>query len=98
MKTKELVLYEHFQKYGILVEMYASEWVFCLFASIIPISLYADFLDCFLTIGWPFFYSLCLALLKYFKDKILLEEEISGILYHIKFKNTPEKIVGTENN
>ncbi len=71
--------------------MYASDWVFCLFASLIPLNLYSDFFDCFLTFGWPFFYGMCLSLLAYFKDKLLEEDDISGILYHIKFKNTPEK-------
>ena len=73
-----------------MVEMYASDWVICMFANLIPISLYADFLDSFLTNGWTFFYTLCLTLLNHFKEKLLNEDDISGILYHIKFKS-PEK-------
>ena len=34
---------------------------------------------------------MCMSLLQYFKQKLLEEDDISGILYHIKFKNTPEK-------
>ena len=34
---------------------------------------------------------MCLSLLSHFKGKLLLQDDISGILYHIKFKNTPEK-------
>jgi len=66
--------------------MYASDWVICMFASLIPLSLYPDFLDNFLTAGWPFFYSVCLSLLSIFKSKILSEDDISGILFHVKFK------------
>ena len=94
-------LYDHFKENGIFVEMYASDWVFCLFSSIIPLAMYADFLDQFFYEGdqkgnnnneggWLYFYRLCLSLLTYFKTKLLEEEEISGILYHIKFKS-PEK-------
>lgn len=84
-------LFEHFDDHGILVEMYASDWIFCLFASLIPIgSLYSDFLDNFLDKGWPYFYSICMALLDYFKDRLMKEAEIGEILYFIKFKS-PEK-------
>jgi len=68
--------------------MYASDWVICLFASLIPLSLYSDFLDQFLSEGWPYFYSVCLSLLQTFKLKILNEDDISGILFHIKFKQS----------
>jgi len=80
-----------------LVEMYASDWVICLFASVIPLSMYADLLDGFLAHGWPFFYTLCLSLLATFKERVLNEDDISGILSHIKFKhqtthaNSPQK-------
>lgn len=70
--------------------MYASDWVFCLFSSIIPLQLYSTFLDSFLTLGWPYFYSVCLSLLTFFKARLLEEDEISGILYHIKFKSPCE--------
>lgn len=71
--------------------MYASDWVFCLFSNIIPIEIYSEFLDNFLTQGWPYFYGLCLALLRFFKPKILEEEEMSGILNHIKFKSPSKR-------
>ena len=73
-----------------MVEMYASDWVFCLFTNMIPLDLSADFFDLFLKEGWPFFYRFCLSILNIFKEKILEEDEFSGILQHIKFK-TPEK-------
>ena len=67
----------------------------------------SDFYDQFFTQGWPYFYKFCLSMLEVFKDKLLKEDEFSGILQHIKFK-TPEKnpyeyenaeiIVGTSNS
>lgn len=74
----------------ILVEMYASDWVFCLFSNIIPIDLMQDFYNAYFKLGWTYFYRFSLSMLEVFKDKILEEEEFSGILQHIKFK-TPEK-------
>jgi hypothetical protein len=48
METDLPELHKHFLDHGILVEMYASDWVICMFASLIPLSLYPDFLDIFL--------------------------------------------------
>ena len=90
LKKTEKDLYDHFVEHGIMVEMYASDWVICLFSSIIPIEQYPDFLDAFMDHGWPYFYGVCMQLLKFLKAKLLEQDEISGILYHIKFKS-PEK-------
>ena len=73
-----------------MVEMYASDWIFCLFTNILPLELHAQFFQHFFTEGWPFFYRFGLGLLATFKDKLLEEDEFAGILAHIKFK-TPEK-------
>lgn len=70
--------------------MYASDWIFCLFSNIIPLPLMSDFYDCFFNQGWTFFYKFSLSMLGVFKDKLLEEDEFSGILSHIKFK-TPDK-------
>eukprot|EP00347_Sterkiella_histriomuscorum_P021980 403332100 len=83
-------LHTHFDLYSIEVQMYASDWIFCLFSNIIPLPLMADFYDEFFLHGWPYFYKFCLSMLDVFKDKLLKEDEFSGILSHIKFK-TPEK-------
>jgi len=45
-------LFDHLNTHGILVEMYASDWIFCLFSSLIPINLYSEFLDNFLAHDW----------------------------------------------
>ena len=83
-------LFTHFQTHNILVEMYASDWIFCLFSNIVPLNLTSDFYDCFFLQGWSYFYKFSLSMLGVFKDKLLEEDEFAGILSHIKFK-TPEK-------
>jgi len=40
----------------------------------------SDFYDQFFTQGWPYFYKFCLSMLEVFKDKLLKEDEFSGIL------------------
>lgn len=83
-------LYKHFIQHNILVEMYASDWIFCLFSNIIPLPLIGDFYDIFIEKGWVFFYRFSMSMLGVFKDKLLEEDDFSGILSHIKFK-TPDK-------
>lgn len=50
----------------------------------------SDFFDQFFEEGWTFFYKFCLSMLGIFKDKLLEEDDFSGILQHIKFK-TPDR-------
>jgi len=70
--------------------MYASDWIFCLFCNVLPIELVKDFLSGFIEHRWRYFYSFCLSILWVFKDRLLEEDEFSGILSHIKFR-TPER-------
>jgi hypothetical protein len=57
-------VYKHFSTHSILVEMYASDWIFALFSNIIPISEYQHFLDNFFKGGWSFFYKFSLSFLR----------------------------------
>ena len=45
-------LYNHFCTHNILIEMYASDWIFALFSNIIPITEFDLFLDQFFIYGW----------------------------------------------
>ena len=49
------------------MEMYASEWIFGLFSSIIPIEKMVHFYENFFIEGWPFFYKVALGYLKFFE-------------------------------
>lgn len=83
-------LYKHFNDHNIMAEMYATDWILCLFSNIIPLPLIGDFYDLFITQGWVFFYRFSLSMLGAFREKLLEEDDFSGILSHIKFK-TPDK-------
>jgi hypothetical protein len=55
---------EHMSDLGIRFEMYASDWVFALYANIIPSAQMHHFFDHFFKSGWCFFYKLTLTLLR----------------------------------
>lgn len=93
LRQQEPELHGHLQELGVLVEMYASDWVICLFASLVPLHLYADFLDAFFARGWLYFYTVCLCLLRHFKRRLLEQDEIAGVLYHIKFKSLEKRAI-----
>ena len=69
---------------GIRFEMYASDWVFALYANIIPSAQMHHFFDHFFKSGWCFFYKLTLTLLRIMQSKIINTEEIDVILDTIK--------------
>lgn len=64
--------------------MYASEWIFGLFASVIPYEYMGNFLDQFFEHKWVFFYQLILSLLKRFQSEINNEEEFYEFMRQIK--------------
>ena len=57
-------LYRHFSEFGIIVAMFATEWCFTLFGSLVPLDAIGDFLDVFMQDGWMFFYRVVLGILK----------------------------------
>ena len=64
--------------------MYASEWIFGLFASVIPLEEMSHFFDHFFVSRWIFFYQLILCILKFNQRQLLNEEDIYQILSNIK--------------
>ena len=74
----------HLVEHNIRAQMYASEWIFGLFASVIPCEHMNLFLDKFFQHKWVFFYSLILTILKKHEDQILNEEDFYCILHQIK--------------
>jgi len=81
-------LYQHFCEHGILVEMYASDWIFALFSNIIPIGQIHLFLDQFFKQGWTFFYKFSLSFLKCLQDYIIKADDLSDILTIVKLKGS----------
>ena len=76
--------------------IFASEWIFGLFASVIPCEHMGSFFDHFYEQKWLFFYSLVLTLLKRHESEIRSEEDLYNLLRSIKVspqessKNSPD--------
>ena len=68
-------IHSHFLEHNILTEMYAGDWIFCLFMNVIPLDISHQFLDMFFKEGWLFFYKFALSILSVFKHKLLEEDE-----------------------
>ena len=64
--------------------IYAGEWIFGLFASVIPCEHMGAFLDHFFEQKWIFFYKLVLTLLKRHESEIYNEEDMYNLLRSIK--------------
>jgi hypothetical protein len=69
-------LYDHLEEHSAKSEMYASEWIFSLFTSILPeydSKVTSTFFTYFFKYKWEFFYKLVLSILNYLKEKLLGE-------------------------
>jgi len=64
--------------------MYASKWIFSLFASVIPLDKMGLFLTRFFEQKWIFFYKVVLAILKFWEQELLNEDELWTTLDQIK--------------
>lgn len=64
-------LSEHFMEHNLRVEMYASDWIFGLFASVIPLEQMSSFFSKFYRYKWIFFYQLILSILKFLEKELL---------------------------
>ena len=57
-------LHQRLLSFNLRANIYAGEWIFGLFASVIPCEHMSDFFDQFFEHRWIFFYQLVLTLLK----------------------------------
>jgi hypothetical protein len=64
-----------FQRQGIQYLIYFSDWLFTLFAKLIPVQIMNIFLDSFLKEGWPYFYKVCLSFFRALEHEILLKAQ-----------------------
>lgn len=71
------------------VEMFATDWVLGLFASIIPLEHMGRFYDNFFKEKWHFFYKIVLVFLKDIQEELLQEEEMCDVLVTLKTLATP---------
>jgi len=71
-------------EHNIRANVYASEWIFGLFASVIPCDYMGEFFDHFFKHKWIFFYQLILSLLKKHENEIVNEEDFYHFMRSIK--------------
>lgn len=77
------ILAAHFEEHIVQPEMYASDWIFSLFSSVLPETnskVTASFFTQFFTYKWEFFYKLVLSILSHIEDKLLEAEDMFSIL------------------
>ena len=86
----------HFEEHQVKPEMYASDWIFSLFSSVLPETqseVTASFFTQFFKHKWEFFYKLVLSILEHIRPKLLEAEDMFSILQQIKIamsnKNDP---------
>jgi hypothetical protein len=72
-----------------MVEMFATDWIFTLFSSIIPIDYMQYFYDKYFVEGWIFFYKFVLGMIKVFEVDILRANEMGDIIHPMKNAKTP---------
>ena len=68
VKTHLPVIHFHFEEHQVQSEMYASDWIFSLFCSVLPESsstVTSSFFTQFFTYKWEFFYKLVLSILEH---------------------------------
>jgi hypothetical protein len=68
-------LHFHFAEHRVLVEMYATDWCFSLFGSVVPIQELTTINDKFFREGSVFFYKIVLIILKRLERVFLKQSE-----------------------
>jgi hypothetical protein len=89
LKNELPKLNEHFDKNEMTIEMFATDWVLGLFASIIPLQHMGRFYDNFFKDKWNYFYKTVLVFLKDIQEELLQEEEMCDVLVTLKTLATP---------
>jgi hypothetical protein len=84
MQEHQSKLLTHLYENNVRVEMYASDWIFALYANVIPNTQVHLFLNEFFKHGWAFFYRFTMTFLKVLSSRILATDEIADIIDLIK--------------
>lgn len=85
--------------------MYASDWIFSAFASVLPENethITSAFFSSFFKYKWEFFYKLILTILQHIQEKLLEEQDMFSILQQVKIamsnKNDPYNYANAVHN
>jgi Rab-GTPase-TBC domain len=84
-------LHRQFAEHRIKVEMYAAEWCFTLFGSVVPVREMINVLDGFFNEGWIFFYRMVILLLQCLEKKLLTPTDPIEILMPLKICHKSQK-------
>ncbi|CAG9332301.1 unnamed protein product [Blepharisma stoltei] len=84
-------LYQHFLQYGLITQMYATDWCFTIFTCLLPINYSYFVLGKFFKSGWIYFYKLVLEILDRLEEQILGCDNIAKILASLKPYTTGKK-------
>mmetsp|Transcript_11803 Transcript_11803/g.17268 ORF Transcript_11803/g.17268 Transcript_11803/m.17268 type:complete len:348 (+) Transcript_11803:32-1075(+) len=84
--TLELLprLHLQFAEHRICCEMYATEWCFSLFGSVVPVREMKNVLDNFFRSGWVFFYRFVIAILGCLEERLLEARDSIEVLAPLK--------------
>ena len=86
LKSNMTELHDRLIENNIRTKVFASEWIFGLFASVIPTDHMGHFFDKFFQHRWIFFYQLILALLRRHENEIWNEEDFYHFMHKIKMQ------------
>lgn len=84
-------VYRKLAELSINFEMFAAEWCFTLFGSVIPVGQMHHFMDNFLTSGWVYFYRFIIVLLECLEEKLLKANDFFEALYSLKISRNSQK-------
>ena len=84
-------LHRQFAEHRINCEMYAAEWCFTLFGSVIPVREMINVLDGFFTEGWIFFYRMVIVLLQCLERRLLEARDPIELLAPLKICHKSQK-------
>ena len=84
-------LHRQFAEHRINCEMYAAEWCFTLFGSVIPVREMINVLNGFFTEGWIFFYRMVILLLQCLERRLLEARDPIELLSPLKICHKSQK-------
>lgn len=84
-------LHRQFAEHRINCEMYAAEWCFTLFGSVIPVREMINVLDGFFNEGWIFFYRMVIVLLQCLEKRLLEARDTIELLSPLKICHKSQK-------
>ena len=76
-------LHDHFEEHNVSPQMYASDWIFSIFTSVLPetnTTVTSAFFTLFFKHKWEFFYKLVLTILSHIQPQLLAEDEMFSVL------------------